>query len=121
MPHCPCHLNKRPARLVGETICRKIVLIPTGTPNSITKLARIIHNSPRVAHWFPTSWALILPNLKSECRFGVKLVQIYTAGKPIYTGDSGRFRVLSFKCGQVGAATNHLEGSGRAVKLVLRY
>jgi hypothetical protein len=39
----------------------------------------------------PTTPTTSLP----EWRFGVKMVHIYTAGKPIYTGDSGRFRVLS--------------------------
>ena len=47
---------------------------------------------------------------------GVKLVVFYTGGKPIYTGDSGRFRVLSFKCGQVGAATT-LKGLGLGLGL----
>ena len=63
-------------------------------------------------------WTILTDDLEfwtspAECRFGVKLVVFCTGGKPIYTGDSGRFRVLSFKCGQVGAATTHLEGSGR--------
>jgi hypothetical protein len=53
-----------------------------------------------------------------ECRFGVKMVQIYTAGKPIYTGDSGRFRVLSVKCGQGRRRHHPPPGGNKLIKLI---